>query len=234
MNMIRRGAKTMDGRNKKRLGAVAAIGLAAGAWGLGSAAAAPGDKGAPAATGTEAAIESCMHDRGHVVDLAADDPIVLSDGEVAAQYGYGISTPIVVEGKAPPDTDETLGADLGACADAVRPESAGDRLQAAYGRLARSLTADEAKSVRDLDEHVASLPGADAALAEWQACMTAAGYDQESPGAARASIAARAESARGPELAAEERALAVADVGCRESVLFPRLADVIDRAVASR
>jgi hypothetical protein len=238
MRTIRRGTKTMDGREKRRLAAVVVIGLAASAWGLAHAAAAPGgaDPAVAPTTGTEAALEACLEQRGHHVDIAPDDPIVLGDAAVAARYGYGIAQPIVVTGEAPAQTqDDALSGDVGACADAVRPEGAADRLQASYGRLARSLTPDEAKGVRDLDAYLATLPGADAALAAWQRCMRDGGFDLASPGAARASIEAKvADGADAKAVGAEERQLAVADVGCRERVLFPALVEVIDRHVASR
>jgi hypothetical protein len=237
-------ARSVVRRRRRSVGVVTilAVALGVGSWSLTRAGAEPGSDAPASADTTKSRIEACMRQRGVAVVLAPDDPMVLTAGEVAARYGYGISIPIAVRSGAP-DTDRVAADDLGACADEARPEGAGDRLQAAYGRLAATLSADDAKHISDLDQFVATLPGVDDALAGWRTCLAPSGYDVADPGAARASIAASfaalPESARteSPGLTAvqsAERRLAVADIACRETHLFPGLIKAIDAYVGSR
>jgi hypothetical protein len=238
-------ARSVVRRRRRSVGVVTilAVALGVGSWSLTRAGAEPGSDAPAGADTTKSRIEACMRERGVAVVLAPDDPMVLTAGEVAARYGYGISIPIAVR-RGAPDTERVApDDDLGACADEARPEGAGDRLQAAYGRLAATISADDAKHMNDIDQVVATLPGVDEALAGWRTCVAPSGYDVADPGAARASIAASfaalPESARteSPGLTAvqsAERDLAVADITCRETHLFPGLIKAIDAYVGSR
>jgi hypothetical protein len=238
-------ARSVVRRRRGRVGVVTilAVALGVGSWGLTRAGAEPGSDAPAGAETIKSRIEACMRERGVAVDLAPDDPMVLTAAEVAARYGYGISIPIAVRRGTPATERVSPDDDLGACADEARAEGAGDRLQAAYGRLAATISADDAKHTSDLDQVVATLPGVDEALARWRTCMAPSGYDVADPGAARASIAASfaalPESARAdsPELTAvqsAERGLALADVTCRETHLFPGLIKAIDAYVGTR
>jgi hypothetical protein len=208
--------------------------------GLGFAAAAPNGQPSESATGDR--IENCLEARGFSVSIGDLDPIVMTDREVAAEYGYGVSLPMKSSlSVAPSDVGDEFGAALGECATEERPDSPSRALQDAHGRLAPVITEADIEAAGDFDRFVLGLPGVADALESWQTCIQAAGYSFENPGAARASIEQRFDglprddgSPELDEIQQEERALATADVACRESALFPALMESIDAFVAQR
>lgn len=215
----------------------------------------PAPADASSADDTKGAVERCMRERGHEISLDATDPMVLSDLARAQTYGYGISIPMGVATPGPTvSVSDEAGQDLSACAAAGRAESPNGKLQQAYGRLAAGLEAERRTVKGSLDSVIATLPGADAALASWRDCMAEAGQGgYRSPGEARAEIQRlydvqpeskapiRIPTAGEPlegsaaltELRARERQLATADVSCRERELIPALVSVIDGYLAS-
>jgi hypothetical protein len=218
---------------------------------MGTTSGGPSDEagGAPGgATVSADRFERCVANRGVDVSVREDDPYVLSDAQFAHIYGYGVSIAVTTSYSAP--LDEASGRALAACA-AEEPQSE------AKAKFDAARTALQEKGGDISEEALLELPGTQEALTEWRVCMARSGYKEfDSPGQARDSIEREFEkrgglesrgvrfedmSAGGPveypgfaDLAIKERALAVADNACVESVLLPAISAAIIDSLGGR
>lgn len=194
----------------------------------------------------ERLIAICLKEQGFDYDrpYVADDPVLDADTdpvEWAAQYGYGVSTLDLI---APPTSTDTRSAAEQAAYDAALYGTGTDVaesdvvydweqegcLGAAYHEAtegADEVMRDERftalfEAVDTVQTEVDASPAVLALQSEWSDCMADAEFpDLESPVVARQSVqeqlTAEADLA---ELRGHEVALAVADLGCRESTSY--------------